>query len=641
MSHIFKLFVQASERVSSNPAIIFQKEGEYERLSYSNLYERSLVFGNFLKSAGVQQGDKVGVILENQPEYPIAFFAIMYAGAVSVPLDIQFSLEQIQQIVKHSEIKVLIVTGKIYHKLKSQLQDVRFVIVDDSKFQNELKDFSLENQFDEGEEGGDKLAVLFYTSGTTDKPKGVMLTHYNLLENFKSLQQLNFVNQQDSVVSLLPLHHAYSFTVTLLIPLLLGASVVYPPGLTSSELLSCLNKTRPTIFVGVPQVFSLIHRSIKEKLKVLPVGAKFTSSLLGNVFFVFQKVTKVNLNKFLFSEIHRRFGGNLRFMVSGGARLMPEVAQDFTRWGFTLLEGYGLTETSPVSAFNPVNKPKIGSVGRSLPQVDIKIIDKNEKGIGEVAIQGPNVMAGYYKMPEKTQEVIKDGWLYSGDLGYFDRDGYLFLTGRKKELIVLSSGKNINPEEVEEHYGQCPYIKEMCVLDYQSEGLIEGASRLVAIIVMNEVYFRDKQVTAIYDKLKWELDNLSVDLPTYKRISGFVISKEALPRTRLGKLMRYKGRELYRNLLVSSKFTRESFQENHTEEDFSVLSRSAMAFFHKTLDREVDVDDHLELDLGLDSLGKVELLLLTLNHYICKPKACQEQSYLQVGDKEPKQALPS
>ncbi len=607
MSHIFKLFAQSSEATSLNTAVIFQKDGKYESLDYAALHQKSLIFGNFLRNTGVHPGDKVGVILENQPEYPIAFFAIMYTGGVSVPLDIQFSPEQIKQVLMQCEAEVLIVTKKIYHKFKKFLYNIKFIVIDSQEFQKELEGVSSEEKFNAQERGRDEIAVLFYTSGTTDNPKAVMLTHNNLLANVHSLEQLNIVNQHDSVVSLLPLHHAYSFTVTLLIPLLSGASIVYPPGITSIDLLSCLQKTSPTIFVGVPQVFSLIHHSINEKLKSLPLPKKFIALLLKNIFYICQQVFYINFNKYLFNEMHKRFGGNLRFMVSGGARLNPEIARDFVKWGFIILEGYGLTETSPVSAFNPVQKAKIGSVGKPIPQVEIKIIQKNKNNIGEIVIKGSNVMTGYYKMQEQTKEAIKEEWFHSGDLGYFDREGYLFLTGRKKELIVLSSGKNINPEEVEEHYSRCPFIKEICVLETKSEGSAEKI--LVAIVVADEEYFKDQQVTTIYDKLKWELDNLSIELPTYKRIHGFMISKEALPRTRLGKLMRYKGQQLYNDLLNSSKPEKKAYQKENIIDGYSGLYQSAMTFLQGSLKRKINIDDHLELDFGLDSLGKVELLM--------------------------------
>jgi len=610
MSNIFTLFARADHSFSLRNAILFKKGKEYQSLSYAGFYKKTLILGNFLKDIGIHLGDKVCILIENQPEYPTAFLAIMYAGGVAVPLDTQFSFQQINHVFVHAEVKLLIVTERIYQRFKDSLQDIEFFIIDSLETQKKLADYSAENKFIESKEE-EKLAVLFYTSGTTDVPKAVMLTHNNLLANFYSLKQLNLVNHEDCIVSLLPLHHAYSFTVTLLTPLLVGASIVYPPSLSSIDLLACLQKTRPTIFVGVPQVFSLMRHSINQKLKSLPGYKQMTIGILGSAFYVLGNVFHINFNKLLFSEIHRRFGGKLKYMVSGGARLSPEIAKAFTQWGFTIFEGYGLTETSPVSALNPIKKSKMGSVGQAIPQVDIKIIEPNEKGIGEVAIKGANVMKGYYKMPRQTQEALKEGWFYTGDLGYVDQEGYLFLTGRKKELIVLSSGKNIVPEDVEELYGRSPYIKEMCVLGHQSTSFLEGGEHLVAIIVANEEYFKVRQEAGIYDKLKWEMDNVSVTIPSYKHIQGFVISQEPLPRTRLGKLMRHQCAHLYETLRQTSSVqsSHSSLKEEVSDGEYSNLSQQAIKYIREALNRDVGAKDHLELDLGLDSLGRVELLM--------------------------------
>ena len=282
--------------------------------------------------------------------------------------------------------------------------------------------------------------------------------------------------------------------------------------------------------MGVPQLYHLLHKAIFEKIPnpliLLPVLKA------GNLA---RKALRLNLNKILLKKLHQKFGSSLRFFASGGARLDPKVGRGLTLLGFTILEGYGLTETSPVVTFNPLKRVRIGSVGPPIPEVKIKINNPNRANIGEILIQGPNVMKGYYKKPKETLEVLKEGWFYSGDLGFIDKKGYLHLTGRSKEIIVLSSGKNIYPEEIENHYLKSPYIKEMCVLETTSAGL----SSLYAVVFPNVDYFRKTREINIQGKIRWILENLSKELPSYKRIMGFAIAKEELPKTRLGKLKRY------------------------------------------------------------------------------------------------------
>ncbi|MDP1853750.1 MAG: AMP-binding protein [Candidatus Omnitrophota bacterium] len=607
-SHIFEVFSETAKTNPQKTAAIFKKNDAYLSLTYDQIYQKSVKFGNLLKNREIKPDDTIAVLLDNRPEYPIAFFAIMYANAVSVPLDIQLPPHEIQLFIFHSECQILITTEKIYSNLKNGLQDLKVILIDSEQFHKELENSKPEDNF-ENRQNKTQLAVLVYTSGTTNLPKAVMLTQRNLISNVNSIEQLHIIRKEDIIISILPLHHTYPFTVTLLLPLLSGATISYPTGLSSAELLSCIKETKATILVGVPQIYSLIHHSIKEKIKNLPFVKQTVIGLLRDTSYAFRMACGVNFNKYIFSRIHKAFGETLRFMISGGAPLDSEVARDFFKWGFTILEGYGLTETSPAATFNPPEKPKIGSVGKAIPDVEIKIVEPNKEGIGEVLIKGDNVMAGYYNLPRQTKETIKDDWFASGDLGYIDNEGYLYLRGRKKEIIVLSNGKNINPEEIEKHYTQTQFIKEICVLPVKDADYLKGIERLCAVIVIDEEIFKAKNETNIRDKLKWELDNLSVKLPAYKRITGLVITKELLPRTRLGKIMRHKIPEIYAELSKSYQPKEESLKEDDLDILNSETSRNALSLLKQTLDKEVGINDHLELDLGLDSLGRIELLL--------------------------------
>ena len=315
----------------------------------------------------------------------------------------------------------------------------------------------------------------------------------------------------NNFLSILPLYHTYAFMVTLLVPLLKGATITYAKSFKPEDLTSIIRQTDVTILVGVPQLFSLIYKSILEKIKKIPF-------FLMPIFIPFLK-----------QQLRKRFGNSLRFFVSGGARLDPAVAKGLSKLGLKVIEGYGLTETSPVVSLNPPERLRFGSVGRPIPGVEVRIQNPDRYGVGEIFIRGPNVMRGYFQQPDLTAQVIcPEGWFQSGDLGYLDKTGYLFITGRKKDVIVLGSGKNIYPEELEEYYSQSPYIKEICVFEKSEEQFGQKVNLLFAVVVPEFEYFRNQRQMNIRDKIRWELENLSSSLATYKRIMGFIISKEVL-----------------------------------------------------------------------------------------------------------------
>ncbi len=617
---LMEMFHRSVRRFGSREALIWpDAKGRYMSIDYQELSDRVDALSMELTRKGLRPGDRVILLLDQPRHYSGVFFAITQRGAVTVPLDTQSSPDIIHQVARHAEARFILTTKSFVQSCRlTEATKECCLLIEDLMDNIPSRSAPPRTPISTGELTPEHLALLFYTSGTTGNPKAVMLTHGNLLANLKAFAHLGFIDFNDKVVSFLPLHHAYAFTVTLLAPLFFGAAIVYPSGLSSRDLMTCLNQTHPTIFVGVPQVFQLLARSIQEKLSALPKHKQCILHATQGAAQRLRRVTSINFSRCLFNDLHQKFGGQMRVLISGGARLQPEVWQAFNRWGFTLLEGYGLTETAPVSAFNPVERPKAGSVGKALCNTRIKIHDPDEHGVGEVLIQGPHVMAGYYKQPEETAKVIRDQWFHTGDLGYLDRDGYLFLTGRKKEIIVLGSGKNINPEELEDYYLRCRYIKEICVLPFsRDENAFQNSEQLAAILVPNEHLFKQQGATGIRDKLKWELENLSTQLPSYKHITQFVVALTPLPRTRLGKLKRHEARRLFEQLYAQQ--TGERAQKTTDKDPVSSLAeqddaREILNFFEQRLNRPVGVKDHLELDLGLDSLGKIEILLALQEH---------------------------
>ncbi len=615
---IHKLFTQISSRFSDRICLQTKKGPVWERWTYGQTKNLSLKVGAFLLKNGFKKGGFAAICMENRPEWAIIYLGIMAAGLACVPLDTQLTEQEIENLINDCAAKVIFVSNTVFqtkniHKLKCALDKI--VILDLNIEKDNLIGLAqVESTLPEGvawpEVSSEDIASLIYTSGTIDKPKGVMLTHKNICSDFQSINKLKLFSDKDIFISILPLHHAYPFMVTLITPLLCRARVTYTSSLRSDELLDLMREAGVTVLVGVPQLFSLFYKNISEKMKKVPLLLKAPLFGLVEILWQIRRLSGINLSKPALPKIHRPFGQALRFFACGGAKLNEEAARFLVKIGFTILEGYGLTETSPVVTFNPLKRQKIGSVGRVIPDVELKIDNPDEEGTGEVVIKGPNVMKGYFERAEETSGVLKNGWFYSGDLGHIDKDGYLYITGRKKEVIVLSSGKNIYPEEIESHYTKSPYIKEMCVLGV---GIAEE-ERLSAVVVPDADYCRQAGETNLNGTIRWELENLSAGLAPYKRIKGYIIVKESMPRTRLGKIKRYEVKSRYLNELRGIKLKDVAEEIAATDEDLRLLSlevgRKIIEVLNKSANakRQIYPSDHIELDLGIDSLGRVELM---------------------------------
>ena len=544
-----------------------------QKLSYKQLLGNVASFSNLIND----RATKVAIFFENRFEWVYAFYSAWLKNATVVPIDFMSSAEDVNFILNDCKPEIIIFsnqTAEVCNKACSGLSyQIDKLNVDDIS----LIEFSGEVVFPKPDI--DKTAVIIYTSGTTGSPKGVMLSFDNILVNIEAVTEDVVVYEpSDRVLVLLPLHHIFPLVGTVVAPLKIGATIVFSPSMAADDLMATLQNHQITMIISVPRFYSIIRKGIKEKIEKNKV-AKF-------LFRIAEKKNSLSFSRKVFKSVHKKFGGNIKYMVSGGAALDKEVAKDLRTLGFEVLEGYGMTECAPMITFTKPGKVVIGSAGQPLKTNEVRIVD------GEIVNRGRNVMQGYYNRPEETKAIIRDGWLYTGDLGYLDEENRLFITGRKKEIIILSNGKNINPEEIE--------TKLAKMSDVISEvGVFEKSDMLYALFYCDELKVKQLGIENVEEYLKWNvIDKYNQEVTPYKKVMKFSVVREPLPRTRLGKLKRF--------LLPQLAIKDQSKQEKIPEPVFQeyILIRD---FIQQQKEITVHPTDHLEIDLGLDSLDKVNL----------------------------------
>ena len=616
--NLFAALETVASRQPDQVALQIQGEEGYRSLSFGELVRYARLLAAALVRAGLRRGDRVALISENRPEWTAGYFAIVAAGGAAVPLDVQMGDAEAANLLRHAECRMAIVSGKHCGRplWTAQETPAPFTLVDldgDPAGSGALSWPAILRETGEAEGAPlppvaeDDLASILYTSGTTDAPKGVMLTHGNFLANVRSVQAFGLISPGDNLLGLLPLHHAFPFTVQLIV-LLSGAQITFAASLKGPELMACMRETGVSVLVGVPQLFAMLRRGILDQIDRRPRAGRV---LLRGLLRLSGRLRPhgVNLGALAFRAVHRRFGGRLRILASGGARLDPVVAREFLALGFCMTEGYGLTEAAPVVCFNPLGRMRPGSVGVPLPGVEVKILDPGPDGAGEILVRGGNVMRGYYRNPGATAEVLREGWLHTGDLGHLGADGYLTITGRAKEVIVLSSGKNVYPEEVEEQYLKSPFIKEICLISQTTDRGGVAKEGLLALVLPDLDQLRARGITNIYETVRWDMENVGRDLLPYKRPTGLVIVKEGFPRTRLGKIQRYLVAQRYRAEGARRPETTGAGEPPEAAGPDDAVGRRVTEYLRQvTRQPVVRLADHLELDLGMDSLARVEML---------------------------------
>ena len=556
---------------------------EDNKVSFVELIKRVRYFSNeVLKNI---ESPHALIIMENRPEWVYSFYSVWDKKEVNVVLDASSNPNEIAYVINDSQPKTIICSDFSEERILEAItianyQDKARIInidkenIDFNSIGSEYDNVTLQNP------EGDETAVMLYTSGTTGSPKGVMLSSNNIIGEIDGIVEKDVLQANDQMIALLPFHHILPLMATLLLPLREGASIVFVEKIASKEILDVLEKNNISVMVGVPRVFKLFYDSIKQQIQ-----AKF---ITRKIYAIAEKINSKRFSRMIFSKVHKKFGGHLNVMVSGGAKLDPEIATFFNVLGFTVCEGYGLTETSPVLAVNSIKYNKVGTVGKGLYNTELKIVDE------ELWVKGPQIMKGYYNKPEKTAEVMtEDGWFKTGDLAEIDKDGYLTIRGRKNSMIVLSNGKNIDPETVENKIMGLsgPLIKEIGILGHED--------KLAAIIVPDLLEFRKQGINNIQTYLKDIIENYNLTASNYKKVLDYKLVEDELPKTRLGKTKRFMLPDLYKK----DEKVKEKVEEPQTQEYQAIKE-----FVAKLKGFEPGPEENLELDLGMDSLDKVELL---------------------------------
>ncbi len=596
------VFDAAATRCEARTAVEVQRRTLLERRTYGELRALALGRAAWLANQGIAAGDRCAILADNDAWWCGAYLGILRRGAVAVPLDTNYSAEQIATIVRDAGVKVLFVNARLEAVARAALQSVSGVLL--AGIAAEVDGEPPGTDVPQATEGDP--AVILYTSGTTADPKGVVLTHANLIAERDAAFAVVPVSDADGVLGMLPLFHALAQLANLLLPFAVGARVVFLETINSGELLRALAEREITVFACVPQFFYLIHQRVLQEVDNAGGVRRMLFKRVLSASFVLRRLG-INAGPLLFGRVHSLLGPRIRLFITGGSRFEPAIGRDFYALGFTILQAYGLTETTGAATLTRPDEAHLDTVGRPLPGQEIRILAPTESDLdGEIAIRGPVVMRGYFNRPEATRAAIADGWLLTGDLGRFDSAGRLRITGRRKEVIVLSSGKNIYPEEVEAQYMRSQFIKEICVLGLANAGE-PAAERLFAVVVPDADLLRQRRIANAGDLLRFEIEGRSIHLPPHKRVLGYEIWFEPLPRTTTGRLKRHeierRVKEARRVKAVANEPSIEPVWEGdaHARGAADVIRARARG-------RAVAPGANLELDLGLDSMERVELL---------------------------------
>ena len=525
-----------------------KKDGKtkYINITYKKMQKDIFALGTAINCM-TKKEKRVAIIGKNCYPWILTYLSTIYGNNIVIPLDKGLPDEEIKDLIKRSKANIIVFEDK-YIGIMEQMQEEKwgdtehFICMEENNKFKTLKQLMEmgKKEFKKGNKkimstkiDDKKMSSIIFTSGTTSLAKGVMLSQYNIASNINSLQKVISIYDTDVNMAFLPFHHTFGSTGIMLF-LSKGATNVFCDGLRYIQ--SNLIEYKVSIFVCVPLLLEAMYQKIMQEIKkqnkekIVKFGIKLSKFLLK---------FKIDIRRKLFKDIIDKLGGNIRYIVSGASSIDKKVAEGFNNFGMTTVQGYGLTETSPVLTAETEKTIRYGSIGHAIPDVEIKIENKNEEGIGEIVAKGPNVMLGYYENEEETKKVLKDGWFYTGDLAYEDKDGYIFIAGRKKNVIVLKNGKNIYPEELETLISNLPYVAECMVFGKEKDDDLVVSAK----IVYNKEYVQEKYKGISQEELKeiiWnDIKKINKGLTTYKHIKNIIVTDEPMIKTSTAKVKRY------------------------------------------------------------------------------------------------------
>ncbi len=545
---------KSGELYGDRPAYVFktEKEGKFKEITHKEFRDDVKALGTKLVNMGLKD-KRVAVISENRYEWGIVYLAVVTGTGIIVPLDKSLPENEIESLMIRSEVEAIVYSKK-YDEIMNKIKNANntkvkyFISMDLEKEENGVySEHELIKQGKELLEAGNRefldakidaenMAIMLFTSGTTAMSKAVMLSHKNICANIMDITSVLRIYDTDRFLSFLPLHHTFECTTGFLYPLSRGSSIAFCEGIR--HIADNLKEYKASVMVSVPILFEAMYKKVmktiekKGKLKTVQKGIKISQFLLK---------FGIDIRKKLFKEIHDTLGGNIRVLVAGGAALDPEAEKGFNELGFTLRQGYGLTESSPVISVEDDKYQRLGSIGKAFPSLDVKIENPNEEGIGELLVKGASVMLGYYNNEEATKETItEDGWLHTGDLARIDKDGFMFISGRKKFVIVLKNGKNIYPEEIEILINKIEGIKESFVYGKPED---DGDYKICAKIVYDEELveevFGTKNPEELKEKIWQEIKKVNKTMPAYKYVREISVTNKELIKTTTQKVKRF------------------------------------------------------------------------------------------------------
>ena len=549
-----ELLDRVGNKFSNNIAYKFKKDPtsktpEYVEITYNQVIEDIKALSTGLLDQNLE-GKKIVLIGNNRYEWCVSYLAITTGNMMVVPLDKALPENEIETLIKRSEAEAVIFDKKytdIMLRIKEENENIKTLICMDDEKNSEIKNYNdilkkgrklLENgdnKYENIEIDSDKASIMLFTSGTTNFPKAVLLSQRNICSNISAIATWVKIYPNDTLLSFLPIHHTFECTITFLYGLYSGATVAFCDGLKHIQ--KNLAEYKVSVFVAVPLVLETMYKKIqhaieeKGKTKLINTMSKISNALLK---------CHIDLRKVFFKQVLDNFGGNLRVVFYGAAPMNKDTIIGYNNLGIDLVQGYGLTETSPVISAETDKEKRPGSVGLILPNLESRIDNPDKDGVGEITVKGPSIMLGYYKNEKATKEVLKDGWFSTGDFGYIDKDGFLYVTGRKKDIIVLKNGKNVYPQEIEFLINKIPYVIESLVYSREKS---KTDTMLCAKIVYDEEMIKQylgEKTEKEYKDIVWkEIKEINKELPIFKHVKDITLTKEPFAKTTTQKVKRY------------------------------------------------------------------------------------------------------